>query len=157
MLRASLLVVILGCGGPQPAPAAPEKGTPKPIAVAPVDAGAPVEPAPTGLLDQNLDRLAERSVMLYGEIVKAFDAAGENCGTAASKLDQLTHTHAEVIAANAKVLHEGREMQLKIALRRFDDQFQKSAKAIVQSKTIAACFQDAGFAKALEGLVGPRP
>ncbi len=127
------------------------------MAPPPVDAGAPVEPPPTGPLDQNLDRLAERSVTLYGEIVKAFDVAGENCSTAASKLDQLTTTHADVIAANAKVLHEGREIQLKIALRRFDDQFQKSAKAIVGSKTIAACFQDAAFAKALEGLVGPRP
>jgi hypothetical protein len=156
VLRASLLVVILGCGGRQPPPP-PENGSAEVrVAPPPVDAGVPVD-APVGPLDQNLDRLAERSVTLYGEIVKAFDAAGENCGAAAGKLDQLTTTHAEVIAANAKVLHEGREMQLKIALRRFDDQFQRSAKAIVQSKTIAACFQDAAFAKALEGLVGPRP
>ena len=41
--------------------------------------------------------------------------------------------------------------------RRFDDQFQKSAKAIMQSKAIAACFQDPAFGKALDGLVGPRP
>lgn len=123
-----------------------------------VDAGAPVADAPpAGPLDQNLDRLAERSVALYGEIVKAFDATGENCAAAATKLDAINQTHADVIAANAKVLHEGREMQLKIALRRFDDQFQRFAKAIIQSKTIAACFQDVAFAKALEGLVGPRP
>lgn len=143
-------VVIVGCGGRS---ANPIVTTPPP----PVDAGAPVEPPPPGPLDQNLDRLAERSVTLYGEIATAFDAAGENCGVAATKLDQLTRAHAEVIAANLKVLDEGREMQLKIALRRFDEQFQKSAKAIIQSKTIAACFQDAAFVKALEGLVGPRP
>ena len=129
------------------------------VAPRPADAGAaPVgDTAPVGPLDQNLDRLAERSVALYGDVVRAFDAAGENCAVAASKLDELTRTHADVIAANAKVLHEGREMQLKIALRRFDALFQASAKAIMQGKTIAACFQDAAFVKALEGLIGPRP
>lgn len=126
---------------------------------APADAGtAPVADAPPqGPLDQNLDRLAERSVALYGDVVRAFEAVRENCPAAATRLDELARTYADVIAANAKVLHEGREMQLKIALRRFDDQFQKAAKSIVQSKTIAACFQDAAFAKSLEGLVGPRP
>ncbi len=129
------------------------------VAPPPADAGAApvVDAAPVGPLDQNLDRLAERAVALYADVVRAFDAAGENCAVAASKLDEVTRAHADVIAANAKVRHEGREMQLKIALRRFDAQFQASAKAIMQSKTMATCFQDAAFVKALEGLIGPRP
>ncbi len=74
-------------------------------------------PVPSGPLDRDLDRLAERSVALYGDIVKAFEAVRENCPAAATRLDELSRTYADVIAANAKVLHEGREMQLKIALR----------------------------------------
>lgn len=147
---------MLGCGGRQPAPPPP---TPDAAIVAPVilpDA-APDAPVATGPLDQNLDRLAERSVALYADIAKMFEGVRDNCAIAATKLDELAKTYADVIAANAKVLAEGREMQLKIALRRFDDQFQKSAKAIMQSKTIATCFQDAAFGKALDGLVGPRP
>jgi ribosomal protein L18E len=148
---------MLGCGSRQPAPPPP---APDAAVVAPViipDAAPDAAPVATGPLDQNLDRLAERSVALYADIAKMLEGVRENCAIAATKLDELAKTYADVIVANAKVLAEGREMQLKIALRRFDDQFQKSAKAIMQSKAIAACFQDPAFGKALDGLVGPRP
>ena len=147
-----LLLLVIACGGSRPpTPPTGGSGSAGPIAQAP-DAGIP-----DGPLDQNLDRLAERSVALYADIVRAFDATGENCAAATAKLGDITRSHADVIAANAKVLHEGREMSLKIALRRFDDQFQKAAKLIVQSKTVAACHLDEGFTKALDELVGKRP
>ncbi len=143
------MLFVIACGPRAPAPL-PVPGSGAPIA-------QPPDAAAGGPLDQDLDRLAERSVALYVDIVRAFDAAGENCAAATAKLGEITRTHAEVIAANAKVLQEGREMALKIALRRFDDQFQKAAKAIIQSKTVATCYQDDGFTKALDELVGKRP
>lgn len=157
------MVIAVGCGGRQATPPPPLAGSGSAtttVATPPPDAAVrePDPPLPPpGPLDHDLDRLAERSVALYGDIVRAFDNAAEDCPAATRRLDELTRSYADVIAANAKVLHEGRELQLKIALRRFDDQFQKAAKAIMQSKTIAACFQDAAFGKALEGLVGARP
>jgi hypothetical protein len=138
-----LLLLMFACGHPT-------TNAPPP----PKDAAVATIPKP---LDQDLDRLAERSVVLYDDVLGAFSAAGEDCAAASGKLDAIAKQHAEVIAANAKVLHEGRQMQLKLALRRFDERFQKAAQAIVQSKTIAACWQDPGFARALDQLVGPRP
>lgn len=148
-----LLILVIACGPRSPSPLPNGGSGASPPIATPADAA----PAPTKPLDEDLDRLAERSVALYGEVVRAFDAAGENCPSATAKLGEITRTHADVIAANAKVLHEGREMSLKIALRRFDEQFQKAAKSIVQSKTVAACYQDDGFTKALDELVGKRP
>jgi hypothetical protein len=157
-VRLLLALIIVACGSkppPAPPPPTPGSGSVEVPPPPPVDAStAAISEAP---LDQDLDRLAERSVALYGEIVKAFEAAGESCATATVKLGEITRSYADVIAANAKVLHEGRHMQLKLALRRFDDQFQRAAKAIVQSKTVAACFKDEGFARALDELVGKRP
>lgn len=154
-VRLLLVLVVAACGS-RPPPSPPPPTTPDPEQPAnpapPPDAPVAEEP-----LDQNLDRLAERSVALYGEVVKAFDAAGESCSTASTKLGEITRAYADVITANAKVLHEGRHVQLKLALRRFDDQFQRAAKAIVQSKTVAACHEDEGFARALDELVGKRP
>lgn len=158
-MRWLLFVSVIACGSkPPPAPPPPTPGSDGAIPTTPTTPPIDATPAPApGPLDQNLDRLAERSVALYADVVKAFDAAGESCPTATTKLSEITRAHADVIAANAKVMHEGRGMQLKIALRRFDDQFQKSAKAIVHSKTLAACFQHEDFAKALDELVGKRP
>jgi hypothetical protein len=143
------LLLLVACGHPQASP--PATGS------APPPADAAVAAVDAGPLDQDLDRLAERSILLYDEIVAAFAAAGEDCGAAASKLDAITTKHAEVIAANAKVLHDGRQMQLKIALRRFDDRFHKAAQAIMHGKTVAACAEHPAFAKSLERLLGPRP
>ena len=144
-------MIALGCGGRPPAPPPPPPGA---GVIATPEAAPSV---PRGPLDRDLDRLAERSVALFSDVKRAFDTAGDNCAAAATKLDEVTRSYADVITANAKVLSEGREMQLKIALRRFDDQFNKAALAIMQSKTIAVCFENAPFAKAFEGLAGPKP
>jgi hypothetical protein len=140
------LLLFIACGHPSPPPGS-GSAIVKDAAVAPVDAP----------LDQDLNRLAERSITLYDEVLAAFSAAGEDCAAASTKLDEIAKRHADVIAANAKVLHDGRQLQLKIALRRFEERFQKAAQAIVQSKTLAACFKDPNFARALDQLVGQRP
>jgi hypothetical protein len=143
-----LLVSLIACGHPAP----PSAGSASP----PPPSDAAVA-AVTGPLDRDLNRLAERSVDLYDDMLAAFSAAGEDCAAAVTKLDAIAIKHAEVIAANAKVLQDGRQVQLKIALRRFDERFQKAAQAIVQSKTLAACWQNPTFARSLDQLVGPRP
>ena len=67
-------------------------------------------------------------------------------------LAELTKTHAEAVAPNVQVLRDGRAMSLKHALERFDDQLDKAAQSIVQSKTLAACSQDPAFARAATPL-----
>jgi hypothetical protein len=143
-----LLLLTIACGHPTSPPSAGSGTRVADAGVVLID-GAP--------LDQDLNRLAERAVVLYDDVLGAFSAAGEDCAVAAAKLEAIAKQHAEVIAANAKVLHDGRQVQLKLALRRFDERFQKAAQAIVQSKTIAACSQDPSFVRSLDQLVGPRP
>ena len=141
------LLLAIGCGNPHAPPTPPP---PPPHAV--VDAAPPpVDAAP---LDQDLDRPATRSLSLFVDIDRAFTATGEDCPAATTKLDDLATSYADVIDANAKVLHDGREMKLKLALRRYEDQFQTSAKAVMESKTLAACWQDAAFARAFDRLAG---
>jgi hypothetical protein len=142
------LLLVLACGHP---PTTPGGGSGRPIAQ-PVDAGAP--PIDAGPLDQDLDRLATRSLALFVDIDKAFTTAGEDCAAATTKLGELATAYTDVIDANAKVLHDGREMQLKIALRRHEDKFNASAKAVMESKTLAACWQDVTFARAFDRLAG---
>jgi hypothetical protein len=83
-----------GCGGRPP---------PSPSGGAAQLADAAVDAPP---LDQDLPRLAARGVKLYEEVARAFEAAGEDCAAATAKLGALTKTYEDVVAANAKVLHE---------------------------------------------------
>jgi hypothetical protein len=108
-------------------------------------------------LDQDLPKLAERGVQLYQDVAAAFAAAGEDCASATTRLSALSKTYADVVVANAKVVHEGRAMELKIALRQFDLKFEEAAKAIMQGKTMPACAQDEAFGKAFNNLVGTPP
>jgi len=141
------LAVVLGCGG-HPPPTGTTVTTTPPV----VDA-ATIEPTP---LDQDLDRLATRSIALFGELAKLLAAADDDCAAMTSKLGELDTRYADVIAANAKVLHDGREMQLKLALRHYDDQFRDAAKMIVDAKVVATCAHDQAFTSALDRLSGPR-
>jgi hypothetical protein len=96
-------------------------------------------------------------VKLFEEIVKVFDAAGEDCSTAATKLGELRATYGEVSAANTLVLREGRAAELKVALEPYDDRFEAAAKAIAGSRTMRACVSDGTFTRAFDELVGPPP
>ncbi|MEJ7602430.1 MAG: hypothetical protein WKG01_31350 [Kofleriaceae bacterium] len=143
----SCVVVVGTAGCDRPAPST----TPVPIVA--VDA-APVD-APG--LDQDLPRLAERSVKLYQEVQAAFTAAREDCAAAARALESLRERYADVVVANAKILHDGRAKQLRTALQPHEEQLDAAAKAIVQSPTLSACSQDEPFARAFDQLVGAPP
>jgi hypothetical protein len=140
-----LLLLLVACGHPSPP-------SDKPV---PKVADAGVAMLDAGPLDQDLNRLAERSAVLWDDILAVFSSNGEDCAAATSKLEAIATKHAEVIAANAKVFHEGRQAQLKIALRRFDERFNKAAQTVMQSKTIAACYENPAFRSALDQIAAP--
>jgi hypothetical protein len=157
-VRALVLVVILGCSPPPQKPVS-RPPPPPPDAALVVDA-APVvivPDAPSGPLDRDLPRLAERSVALYAAVSDAFRTAGADCAAATKQLGTLRTEYAEVIAANAKVLHDGRSKELKAALVKHDDKLEASAKEIVGSQTIKACASDRAFTKAFDDLVAAPP
>jgi hypothetical protein len=145
-MRIIALLLLLACGH-SPTPPTGGSGT------AAITDDALVAPDAPATLDQDLPRLAERAVKLYEDVASAFATAGEDCNAATTMLRTLTATHAEVVAANGKVLRDGRGMQLKIALRAHEDKLDAAAKAIVGGKTLAACARDDAFAKAYEELV----
>jgi hypothetical protein len=156
-VRHALLVLVLGCGPKKQAPLPPP---PPPDAAIVVDA-APVviapDAPPAGPLDRDLPRLAERSVGLYADVTAAFRTAGSDCAAAAKQLGVLHGQYADVIAANAKVLHDGRGKELKAALARYDDKLEASAKEIVASATLKGCSNDRAFTKAFDDLVAAPP
>ena len=143
-MRACLLAVALvACGRPS--------GSTPPVPPPPRDAVVA-----DATLDQDLPRLAARSVLLYQGVVAAFTTAGEDCAIATQQLRDLAITYADVPVANAKVEHEGRGPALKAALRPHDDVLAEAAKTIMQSSTLAACAPDPAFGAAWEALVAPR-
>ncbi|MDB4963738.1 MAG: hypothetical protein JWP01_3737 [Myxococcales bacterium] len=152
LLAALSVGILLGaCGHPAPQePATPT--TPAPAPVVAID--APQEPV---ALDQDLPRLAERATRLYQEVAQAFVTTGSDCAAATAKLRELQQTYADVIAANAKVLHDGRARQLRVALEPHAAALDASAKAIVDSKTMQACSQDRAFTNSFDELVGAPP
>jgi hypothetical protein len=149
MTRWACVAFVLGCGHP----AAPAE----PITTAPPrhDAGAG-DAAAAKPLDEDLPRLATRSVALYQDLLKALTEAGADCAVATTKLNALVDDYADVIAANAKVLHAGRDRVklLRAALEPHQDELDASAKAIVGSTTLATCHDDKPFAMAMDRLVG---
>lgn len=139
------LFALAACGHP---PAPPPSIQP-PVVVIPVDAGIPMP------LDQDYPRLAQRGSELLQQLAAGFAAAGEDCGAAIAKLHELKATYADVVAANAKVLHEGRGPELKAALATHEAASSTAAKAIVESKTMAKCSADRAFTDAFDDLVAP--
>jgi len=155
MSRARSLAVVLGlsaggCGSARAPVPPPTTGS-----AAPADAAlAPDAPL---ALDRDLPRLAERAVRLYEDVVARFRVVGEDCAAATTALRELQGTYADVVAANAKVLHEGRGRDLKAALAPHDARFDAAAKQLVASPTLARCATDAAFAQAFDDLVGAPP
>lgn len=126
----------------------------RPAPPAPAEQTAAAEPV---TLDRDYPRLAERATQLYREVAGVFDVAGENCPAATTKLSELQRTYADVVAANAKILREGRARELRPALAAHEQELDASAKAIVESKTMATCSQDKAFTNAFDELVGAPP
>jgi hypothetical protein len=152
MLRPCAVAIALwasaGCG--TPGPGKPAAAGP---AAQPADAGVP-DALP---LDRDYDRLAGRAVALYEDVAEAFRAAGEDCERATARLDELAIAYRDVVAANAKILHEGRARELKAALAKYDDKLDAAAKEIVGSPTMSTCTSDRAFTKAFDDLLGAPP
>jgi hypothetical protein len=137
-----------GCGNPsKPAPSS------SPPVAPPADAAtADAQP-----IDRDYARLAERAVGLYEAVADAFRAAGQDCARATARLGELGATYRDVVTANAKILHEGRARELKQALAKHGDRFDAAARAIMESPTMARCYEDPAFTKAFDDLVAAPP
>ncbi len=149
--RAALFAV--GCGHAAPAPA-PAPGTTH-VAHA-SDAG--VDGAPPKLED-DLPRLAVRAVAMFDAWQRALADTGDDCAAATTKLNQLALDFADVIEANAHVVHSGHEKikALRAELANYDEQMDKAAEAIAHSKTMAKCAPEPAFARAVDRIGGEPP
>ncbi|TMQ06552.1 MAG: hypothetical protein E6J90_22295 [Deltaproteobacteria bacterium] len=145
-MRVLWIAAVIACSG-RPPPAQPAAA---PAVVA--DAGPPADAAP---LDQDLPRLAERSLAMYQDIVSAFAASGEDCAAAVTRLHELTGRYRDVTVANAKVLQDGRAKELKAALAPHSAEFDAAAAAVVRSPVVARCAQDPRFSQAFDELLAP--
>lgn len=150
MLRWLAIAALVGCG--HAPPAGSETGTTHATPVkAPADAAQPPG------LDDDLPRLAERSTALYQQLAKVLGPPGStDCAAIARELDKVASDNADVLAANAKVLHAGHDkiQQLKTAIEPHQDVLDAAAKTISESQTMKTCSEDAGFAKAIDRLLG---
>src|SRR5690349_13061967 len=109
----------IACSGSPP----PAKPTGPPPAAAPTDA-APRDVPP---LDQDLERLAQRSLAMYRAVAKALGDAQRPCSAATADLGQLRDEYRDVVTANNKVLQDGRAAQLRAALAPHNDEFDHAA------------------------------
>lgn len=145
------IAAAVACRGKPPPPAQPAEAVPSADAS---DAGAAIDAAS---LDQDLPRLAQRSLVMYQDVANAFAASGDDCVAATAKLGQLAGMYRDVVMANAKVLRDGRAKQLQAALDPHGDAFDGAARAIIQSPTMSKCSQDPAFAKAFDELLEAPP
>jgi hypothetical protein len=142
-----LVIAALGCGG-HPAPAVAPAPPPRRAVVVPA---APPVPLP---LDQDLARLAQRSVAMYQALATALYEVGDSCAAGATKLDELTAKFDDVVAANAKVVHDGRGAELRAALAPHEAELASAARSVMGSSIVAHCAQDAAFTAAFDRFVG---
>ena len=143
-----LATFAIGCGHPS-APATPGRGS---AVTAPADASVDA-PLP---LDQDLPRLAERAVKLYLDWKNAFGEAGTDCALATTKMNAIADANADLIEANRKLYkgsHE-RVKEFRAELAKHEAELDASAKAIMESPTMAKCSSDPVFARALDRLGG---
>jgi len=146
MTRWGALALIVGCGHAAP-PAAP---------VVTATHQSPPDAAIDAPLDEDLDALAVRAVKMYQDWQHALDEANGDCAAAATKVNALADANADVIAANARIQRAGHDkiVQLRAALEPHAAELDASAKAIVQSPTMAACAHDPAFARAVDRIGG---
>jgi hypothetical protein len=139
------LAAVVSCGHPAPAPAPLVSPAPAPVADAAVETD----------LDKDLPKLASRSTQMYQEVAAAFVAVGEDCAAATAKLTGIQHTYADVMAAIAKVLHDGRARELRAALEPSSEALDAAAKSIVDSRTMHKCSLDRAFTAAFDFIGAP--
>jgi len=139
-----LLIALCACTHPATPPAKPA-----PPPVTHVETGPP--------LDQDLPRLAERSLAMYTALAGAFAKAGADCAAATTALGGLEKEYRDAIAANAKVLRAGRAKELRDAIAPRQADFDAQAKAIAGAPTLGACENNKPFEDAFDRLVGAPP
>lgn len=95
---------------------------------------------------------------MYADWEHALAEANGDCAAATAKLNAVADANADVITANARVLAAGHDKvaALRTALEPHAAELDASAKAIVQSPTMAACHGDAAFARAIDRLGGDK-
>ncbi len=145
---AALCVVGLTACPPAAAPVEPAKPTPL-VAI--------LTPAPPVALDQDLPRLAQRATRRYQDVAEVFTLVGVDSPAATTRLRALQPTYADVVTANAKVLHDGRAGELRAALEPHAEALDAAAKAIVDSRTMTTCSPDRAFVDTFDELVGAPP
>jgi hypothetical protein len=148
-LLAIAALVWIGCG--HAPPTSPETGTSHATGSA-----TPRAPDAPVALEDDLARLAAQSTLMYQAIAKVLGEPSTDCAAVAAKLDAITHDDAEVIAANAKVLHAGHPkiQALKAALEPHQAELDAAAQAIGASQTMKTCSSDPAFGKATDRLLG---
>ncbi len=87
-------------------------------------------------------------------IATALDKRGTDCAGAAQDLDAITGRFADLLAANAAMMADGRRDQLKaaIALRQAD--LDAAATKVFAGPTLPACKDDAAFVRAFDHALG---
>lgn len=137
-------VAAIACSGAAPAP------RPVPALATVADAAVPADAA----LDQDLARLAERSLVMYRDIAQALAGEGD-CAAASARLRALAAAHRDVVTVTAQVLQDGRAAELRAALAPHGAALDRAARAIMTSATMSSCAQDPPFAQAFDELIEP--
>ncbi len=142
-------IVALGCGHPAAHPTPIASSRPA------IATDAAVGDAPPPALADDLPRLATRAVDLYHQLQHVIESSAD-CATATTALNRLADSFADVIAANAHIVHAGHDkvVQMRAALAPHEADLDAAAKAISVAPLLGNCAQDAGFAKAFDRLVG---
>ena len=160
--RLALLATVVGaCSGHAPPP---ERSHDDPVRLAPArdDAGVEVvaidaAPQPPRALDQDLPRLATRAVELLQAVTAALDAAGDDCALATAKLGEVQQTYADVLAANAAIVHANRKRELEAALATQRAALDAAGAALFHAHAMSQCVADPAFAAALDRALGAAP
>ena len=146
-MRRVVIALAIACSAP-PAPVTPER--PRPVVVVP-DAAPDAPPPP---LDRDPPRLAARAVDMMQAIATALVDSGEDCAGAAAKLDTIRGEFADLLAANAAMLADGRKAELKAAIAPRQADLDAAATRVFGAKALVACVHDAAFTHSFSLTIG---
>jgi len=93
---------------------------------------------------------------MYRALATALTEAGDDCAAGVAKLDALSAEYGDVVAANTKIIHDGRGAELRAALAPHEAELAEAAKQVMSSPVISHCIEDTSFVAAFDRLVGGR-
>src|SRR5437899_1173192 len=142
-MRRVVIAALIACSGHPPTqPVPPGSGS---AIVVIADAAIDAPPPP---LDRDPARLASRAVAMMQAVAAALTASGDDCAAGATKLDAIRDEFADLLAANAKMLADGRRAELKAAIAPRQDELDAAASTVFDSAAVRACVHDAAFTHA---------